>query len=167
MSSLSNWLSNNLILVILTFFVIVLVSIAWNVYLQFQLAKIKQRQKSIFGGKDNQDLEEIIIKNKQEIKKLDSDIEDLYKISDQIHKIASKGIQKVGLVRFNPFKDTGGNQSFAVALLDAANNGIIVSGLYTRNETRVYSKPINSGKSEFQLSEEEKQAIKKAVEGKL
>lgn len=167
MSSLSNWLSNNLILVILTFFVIVLVSIAWNVYLQFQLAKIKQRQKSIFGGKDNQDLEEIIIKNKQEIKKLDSDIEDLYKISDQIHKIALKGIQKVGLVRFNPFKDTGGNQSFAVALLDAANNGIIISGLYARNETRIYSKPINSGKSEFQLSEEEKQAIKKATEGKL
>lgn len=163
---LSNWLSNNLLLIVLTFFVIVLLSIAWNVYLQFQLMKIQQRQKSIFSGKNNEDLEEIIIANKKEIEKLDNDIEDLYKISEQVHKIASKGIQKVGLIRFNPFKDTGGNQSFAIALLDAANSGVIISGLYARNETRVYSKPVLSGVSEFQLSEEEKQAIKKAVDEK-
>lgn len=160
------FLSNNLSLVVLTFLVIVLLSIAWNVYLQFQLVKIKQRQKSIFNGKNNEDLEEIIIANKKEIKKLDNDIEDLYKISEQVHKTASKGIQKVGLIRFNPFKDTGGNQSFAIALLDAANNGVIISSLYARNETRVYSKPVLSGISEFQLSEEEKKAIKKAVDGK-
>lgn len=166
MLSLSNWLTNNLPFTVLTFFVIMLLSIAWNIYLQVQLVKIKQRQKSIFNGKNNEDLEEVIIANKQKVEKLDNDIEDLYKISEQIHKIASKGIQKVGLVRFNPFKDTGGNQSFTIALLDAANNGVVISSLYARDETRIYSKPVSSGISEFQLSEEEKQAIKKALDGK-
>lgn len=165
-ASIFNILSNNITTAVLTISLIVVLSIAWSVLLQTQLWKLQQRQKAIFKGKDNQDLEEVIIEHTQEIEKLDADIEDLYKISDTINKIAMRGIQKVGLVRFNPFKDTGSNQSFALALLDAADNGVVVSSLYTRQETRTYSKPIIAGKSEYQLSEEEKEALKKAIDGK-
>lgn len=166
MSFLSNFIVNNLVSIILTFLVIVVLSIAWSAYLQFQIAKLKQNQRVFFEGKNGKDLESVILKNNNEIKKLDNDIEDLYKISDKIHKIALRGIQKIGFVRFNPFKDTGGNQSFAIALLDANNNGIIISSLYARHETRIYSKPISAGVSKFQLSEEEKQAMKEAMEVK-
>jgi len=160
----SDLILDNLGIIILTFLVIVVSSIAWSAYLQFQLSKLKQNQKVLFEGKNGKDLEAIILANNKEIKKLDNDIEDLYQISDKIHKIALKGIQKVGLIRFNPFKDTGGNQSFAIALLDANNNGIVISSLYARHETRIYSKPISAGVSKFQLSEEEKHAVKEAME---
>jgi hypothetical protein len=68
-------------------------------------------------------------------------------------------IQKVGIVRFNPFKDTGGNQSFSVALLDGKDDGVVITSLYTREGNRVFAKPIKNGNSEFLLLEEEKEAI--------
>jgi hypothetical protein len=71
-----------------------------------------------------------------------------------------KNIQKVGLIRFNPFKDTGGDQSFILALLDAHQSGIVISGLYSRAGTRWYAKRVENGKgSEHELSEEEKKAV--------
>lgn len=73
-------------------------------------------------------------------------------------------IQKVGLVRFNPFNDTGGDQSFILALVDKENSGVVVSGLHTRNGTRWYAKKIENGKGvEYQLSEDEERAIKSAT----
>jgi hypothetical protein len=69
-------------------------------------------------------------------------------------------IQKIGLVRFNPFREVGGNQSFSLALLDANDSGVVITSLYTREESRGYGKPIKNGQSEYLLSEEEKKAIK-------
>ena len=72
-------------------------------------------------------------------------------------------IQKLGVVRFNPFSDVGSDLSFSVALLDGGNNGVVITSLYNRNENRVYAKPIKSGQSNYTLSEEEKQALEKAL----
>ena len=71
-------------------------------------------------------------------------------------------LQKTGLVRFNPFKEIGGDHSFSLALLDGENSGVIVTCLHTRERTRVYMKTIKKGKSELELSEEEKKALAKA-----
>ncbi|KKT29028.1 MAG: hypothetical protein UW81_C0038G0002 [Candidatus Giovannonibacteria bacterium GW2011_GWC2_44_9] len=73
-----------------------------------------------------------------------------------------KNIRKVGLVRYNPFSDAGGDQSFALALLNDQNDGIIISSLYGREVNRVYAKPIQNGASQYQLTEEEKNAIQNA-----
>ena len=62
-------------------------------------------------------------------------------------------IQKVGLTRFNPFNETGGDQSFSLCLLDDHDDGFVVSCLHTRDRTRVYAKPVKSGKSKYRLSE--------------
>jgi hypothetical protein len=68
------------------------------------------------------------------------------------------------VVRFNPFKDIGGDQSFALALLDGKNSGLVVSSLHTREGTRIYSKPVIKGESEkYPLTDEEKSAIKAAT----
>lgn len=81
----------------------------------------------------------------------------------KLQKDGSFHIQKVGLMRFNPFKDTGGDQSFILSLIDGNNTGIIISGLYSRSGTRWYAKKIVNGKSvEYELSDEEKQALKEA-----
>lgn len=92
---------------------------------------------------------------------------DLTRIDKEIRKLEEQGtlhVQKVGLVRFNPFKETGGEHSFSLALLNAKNTGIILTGLHTRERTRLYIKAIKKGKSEHELSFEEKKALTKAQE---
>jgi len=76
-----------------------------------------------------------------------------------------RAVQRVGLVRYNPFEDTGGNQSFALALLDSKSDGVVISSLHSRQQTRLYVKQIAGGKSETALSDEETQALKKAGAG--
>jgi len=71
-------------------------------------------------------------------------------------------VQKVGLIRFNPFQETGGDHSFSIALLDGKDTGVVLTGLHTRERTRVYAKAIKKGKSEHELSNEEKKAFTKA-----
>ena len=81
-----------------------------------------------------------------------------------IEKRIDNCIQKMGIVRYNAFDDVGSDLSFAIALLDKNNNGIILNGIYSRNSSNIYAKPINNGKSEYILSEEEKKALEKAME---
>ena len=70
-----------------------------------------------------------------------------------------RSVQHKGMVRFNPFKDVGGDQSFSLALLDEAGDGVVISSLYARDGVRVYGKPVTAGASAYQLSEEEHKAI--------
>ena len=74
-------------------------------------------------------------------------------------------IQHVGLVRFNPFEDTGSDQSFALALLDDRRDGVVISSLHGRTNTRLFAKPVEGGASSHALSDEEAQAIREAVGG--
>ena len=75
-------------------------------------------------------------------------------------------IQKIGLVRYNAFKDTGSDLSFTLALLDNKNTGIVLNGIYSRETSNIYSKPVEKGTSTYTLSDEEKQAIQKAINSK-
>lgn len=84
------------------------------------------------------------------VKNLDSDLE--------------KCIQKVGIVRYSAFKDTGSDLSFALALLDEKNNGTVLNGIYSREMSNIYAKPVENGQSSYTLSAEETQAIRKAIE---
>lgn len=91
------------------------------------------------------------------------DIDYLKQYSDKIEKDGLLHIQKVGLIRFNPFKDTGGDQSFILSLIDSNDTGVIISGLYSRSGTRWYAKRVVEGKGvEHELSEDEKRALKEA-----
>ena len=75
----------------------------------------------------------------------------------------SKCIQKVGIVRYSAFKDTGSDLSFAVALLDEKNNGVVFNGIYSREMSNIYAKPVEKGNSKYTLSDEEVEAIDNAV----
>jgi HAMP domain-containing protein len=78
-------------------------------------------------------------------------------------EIDRRSVQHVGVVRFNPFEDTGGQQSFALALLDGAANGVVISSLHSRQQTRVFLKSISGGASESNLSAEETEALRRAT----
>jgi len=96
--------------------------------------------------------------------------EKVEKILEEIEKMKKEqrfSVQKVGIIRFNPFSEVGGDQSFSVALLNEGDDGMVITSLYSRQENRVYGKPIKNGQSEYTLSEEEKQAIEKAKNSKI
>ena len=91
------------------------------------------------------------------------DIEMLRHYCDRIEEEGHFHIQKVGLLRFNPFKDTGGDQSFILSLIDKNDTGVIISGLYSRSGLRWYAKKVLNGKgAEHELSAEEKKALSEA-----
>ena len=163
MEQIINFIQQNYQPIILGLSALALVLIFGFVYLFLQIKNIKNKQEVLFQGKKAKDLERVIDDQHKEIKKNKNNIEDLFKLSEKIHQIASKGIQKVGLVRFNPFGDIGGDQSFAIAFLDNYNNGLIISSLHSKEGTRVYAKPIEKGKSSYQLSDEEKKAVDEAM----
>ena len=94
------------------------------------------------------------------------DIKALNEKLDVLEDDSKTHIQKVGLVRFNPFKELGGDHSFSLAILDAHDSGIIITSLHTRDRTRVYLKDIKKGKSEFELSDEERKALASAQKSK-
>lgn len=111
-------------------------------------------------GNLSQVLEQILLKQQLLVK----DIAMVSSHCDTIEKRGLKHIQKVSIVRFNPFDDVGGDQSFCIAFLDAGNNGMVVSSLHSRQGTRIYAKPIQSGQAaQYQLSQEEQQAVKAAL----
>lgn len=108
--------------------------------------------------KEPENLKEIL----SQFKELKANFDKISKELENLKKENKFNIQKFGIVRFNPFKEIGGNQSFSVALLDGNDNGVVITTLYTREGNRVYGKPIKNGQSEYLLSTEEKEAIEKA-----
>jgi len=108
--------------------------------------------------KEPENLKEILA----QFKDLKEGLEKITKDLENLKEENKFSVQKVGMVRFNPFKDVGGNQSFSIALLDGNDDGMVVTSLYTKEGNRVYGKPIKAGISEYLLSEEEKEAIEYA-----
>ena len=104
---------------------------------------------------------------------LDAHLDKVYAVAGELDELAARmavlegaqrrAFQRVGLVRYNPFEETGGNQSFALALLDGAGHGWVLSSLHARSGTRVYAKAIKSGRADAALSEEETAAIQQAM----
>ncbi len=103
--------------------------------------------------KTPQEIVDQLARQEEEIISLRSEIEKIKKEEDFF-------LQKTGLVRYNPFSDIGGEQSFSLAIVDKKGNGFVVTSLYARDGNRVYAKPINNGSSEYTLSKEEERAIK-------
>ncbi len=101
----------------------------------------------------------------REIGRLDDlvrQVEDARDRLPTVERQAMAAVQHVGIVRFNPFEDTGGQQSFVLAMLDASGTGFVVSSLHSRQATRLYLKQLTNGRSEAQLSEEETEALRQA-----
>lgn len=98
-----------------------------------------------------------------ELKKLKEENGNIKKEIEGLKNKSKFPLQKISVIRFNPFSSGGGDQSFSIALLDGNDNGMVISSIYSREGNRVYTKPIKEGKSDYTLSDEEKEAIKKAI----
>ncbi|MBN1262861.1 MAG: DUF4446 family protein [Candidatus Pacebacteria bacterium] len=126
----------------------------------FRLSAHYRRLGIAGAGKDLKSVLEEVLKSTSEGKK---QIENLLEISKRIEREGLFHLQQVGLVRFNPFAETGGDQSFCLALLDDRKSGLVISSLHSRETTRIYAKPVKEGKEAgYSFSEEEGRAIKEA-----
>ena len=97
------------------------------------------------------------------VARIEAKIEEIDPRLELLEGISKLGIRKVGFLRFNPFHDTGGDNSFVLALLDEKNDGVLISSLYARGGVRVYGKPIEGGDSRYPLSKEEKGVVEEAM----
>lgn len=166
-----SFIQNNLLWISFSALILGIITLTFSAVSLIKLARINKKNELLFSGKDGKSLESVILKQTGEIKDIDKEIQELFEISNKINNLATHSLHKVGVVRFNPFKDIGGDQSFVIALLDGKNSGVVISSLHTREGTRVYAKPVTRGESKkYPLAEEEKQAIKIASpikEGKV
>ena len=109
-------------------------------------------------------LHELLAAHADQIEKAGRRMTEMEELHEILIRRTERSIQHVGLVRFNPFEDTGSDQSFVVALLDAQHDGFVISSLHGRGSTRVFAKPVSAGVSTHQLSNEEAEAIRLALE---
>lgn len=135
----------------------------WLVFLSVIFYNLFSHYQKLTKGVTKKDLKSLLDELLKNFEKQAAKSEDLAKEIQKLQKENLYNIQKIGLVRFNPFEETGGNQSFSLAFLDGEESGLVLTSLHSREMTRIYSKPVKKGKAEsFELSSEEKQAIKVA-----
>jgi hypothetical protein len=122
-----------------------------------------RRLESLTRGTDGESLEAVLGTHLDRVRQVVNDVNTVAARTALVERDLQGAFGRVGLVRFNPFEDTGGNQSFALALLDGRGDGFVVSSLHARSGTRVYAKAVTGGASEAALSAEEAEALRQAL----
>lgn len=151
--------NENLTLLNLALTILLLLTTAWLV---IRHRKLDQVRKEFFASGLKKDLEQILIDQNRGITRINGELKQIDDSLNRLYKDNRNNLQKIGFMRFNPFDDAGGNISFALALLDAQDNGVVISSLHGREGTRVYAKEVKAGLSESKMTEEEIEAIKQA-----
>lgn len=141
------------VLYILLFFAV------WLIILSIVVFRITSLFSKLTKGVEVSDIKKVLEKILERGNQNQKEINEITKRISWLENDGEKHIQKVGLTRFNPFKELGGDHSFSLAILDKEDSGIIITSLHTRDRTRVYMKDIVKGKSSSDLSTEEKKAL--------
>lgn len=128
-----------------------------------QLRRLQDRFTAALGGADAESLETTLTGHMKRVSQVDHRLGELEKEYERLSVTNGLASQKISVVRYNPFGDTGGDQSFCLAVLDAHDSGYVLSSIHGRQGTRVYVKPVDFGKSKYQLSAEEQQALTQAA----
>jgi hypothetical protein len=138
--------------------------LVWLIGLTLVVKKQNRRRRTQAEGREEEKIKGELAALRQRLDELKISVEDQQRMLEWLKSEELKCLQKTAVVRFNPFGDTGGDQSFAVALLDGGNNGLILSSLYSRTGNRIYAKTVRQGKPEkHEFSREETQAINQAL----
>lgn len=143
--------------------IVIFIFVAWLAGLSVIVFRMVRHYNRLTGATNKTMLKDVLEVLLQTQKGLQSQTKDIYKVLDEVKGDGRLHIQRVGLVRFNPFSDTGGSQSFTLALLDGHDSGLVMTSLYARTGHRWYIKEVTAGKGrELALSKEEQAAVQKA-----
>lgn len=135
---------------------VILIVLLWILIIEIRL-------KRIFSGIKARNLEEMLVVVGRKINQIEDKEEEIDKNFITINNRLDKSIRSIETIRFNPFVDAGSNQSFAIAMINDEGDGVVMSSLYARDRMSIFAKPIIKGKSDFELSSEEKEVLEKAT----
>jgi hypothetical protein len=138
----------------------------WLLAVSRRAARAEARLDSIFSNVGDANTAQRLAEYLTTVRRTASDVQKVVKQHEEVMSILPTMIRHVGLVRFSPFHDTGSDQSFTLALLDGVGDGVVITGLHSRTDSRLYAKPIEAGESEYVLTPEERNAMDMAMRGR-
>jgi hypothetical protein len=159
----SKFVMNNLMYITAGLGVLVIIMYGIIINLWMNLSYLKKRYRKMMTGVDGANLERLLIGHIDEVKQVVEENRRIDAENQRINALLQRAITRVGVVRFRAFDDMGSDLSYAVALLDAENNGVILSSIFGREDSCSYVKPIQAGQSSYTLTEEEQQALHQAM----
>lgn len=162
MSDLNATVTGNAALVVAVLVVAVAALAIAVAVLMRQTRRLQDRLHALTRGEDGRDLAGVLDAHLAKVLSVARRQDELDAHAVVLDGQAARSVQGVGVVRFNTFEDTGGNQSFALALLDPRGNGVVVNSLHARHQTRLYAKAVRDGAAEGALSAEEAEALRLA-----
>ena len=165
MLDINNFLSQNILSIVVVLMVLVLLLLIVSIMAFLEVIKLKKRYEMFTGGNKHAEynLETQFAQYHKTAKSVEEKYEKLASVVKDMDKNMEKCIQKVGVIRYNPFDEVGGKLSYAIAMLDSKNNGVILNGIHSRSGSFTYAKPVELGVSEYVLSYEENQALEEAL----
>lgn len=129
------------------------------------ISRLKKRYRRLMTGVESGNLERLLLGHIDEVRRVSEENTalalDVRRISDEL----TRAVTRVGVVRYRAFPEIGGDLSYAVALLDKNNDGVILSSVFAREGSQPYAKPIKGGTSSYTLTQEEQQALQSAMHG--
>ena len=160
---ISKFVLNNLMFIVggLGILMVIMYVMILNLYLDMR--RMKKRYKKMMTGVESGNLERMLIGHIDEVKRVMEKNTELEMENQKLDNLLQQALTRVGMVRYRAFEDMGGDLSYAVAMLDAHNNGVVLSSVFGREGSQAYAKPIENGGSSYVLTEEEQQALKEAM----
>lgn len=156
-------LRNYDMLIILGLLILVIILIVLQIFNKIQINHLEKKYHRMMKGTNGKNVEEMIIKYNDNVEKVFESSKKLEQLYNELKENLEGCIQKFSVVRYRAFDDVGSDLSFSIALLNDRNDGFVITGIYGRNECTTFAKPIENGISKYDLSDEEKTAIKNAI----
>lgn len=167
MESIANSLNEYIPYILGGMAIIILLLFILVIILFKSINKLENRYRKLMRGTSSKNLEELIISKLDNIEQSNQKSEEALARCEEIRNNMRECIQKVAIMRYKAFEDVGSDLSFSIAILDENNDGIMLTGIYGREESTTYAKPIDKGISRYDLSEEEIYVLNEAVNKKI
>lgn len=166
MENLINIINENIAFIIIGLLVIILLLFIIVISLMRSTSKLEKRYRRLTRGINNKNLEEIINSKLDEVDKAMAKSEDAINECKVIREEIKGCVNKVAIMRYKAFPDVGSDLSFSIAILDSYNDGVLITGIYSRHDSTTYAKPVDKGISRYELSEEEAYVLNEAINKK-
>lgn len=161
MDQINLMLNENIAVIVAVLLLLIIIQAIMLMRAKKRVKGLQEKYDFFTKGTDNVDIGELLTETLSEVRAGRIEMEKLESRCNDLRNQLKDCVQKVGVVRFNAFDDTGSDLSYSVALLDERKDGVVFSSIFGRDENRCYAKPVKAGKSEYPLSKEEQEALNK------
>ena len=163
LNNLVSYIASHEAVLLLTSMLLILVLLILVIYTMVRLSSMRAHYRAMMRGSQADDLEGMLVGHIREVEAVAATNARILEENELIRQFIRKSLVRVASVRFRAFEDMGGDLSYAVAMLDANNDGVIFSSIFARADSRSYIKPIKNGSSEYPLTDEEKSVLREAM----